>query len=622
MEELAALAVRHAQSVEAVIDDALDLFKTHSMWRAQAHVQTPSRAQARTRSQTHAQAHVQTQNEHHSQNELAPHIRELIDVASTLISNHFRNTLTAKVSAHITRDVYRDNTPSSAYTIAVYAKQINQRIDPLEVYAHADAYTYAETGMERNLWMCTSTGFSIVTLGVLEAIEPRGADRFSIASTARAMLEARVQRYGATDAPVPVLLGGFAFRHSTQDTHSVHNAAAHNQPHNTSNSSMKDCRLLMGELTVLNKPEGYTWILAAEHVAPEKHETEVVAELEHRIDTFAADFADFPADFLADIGQHQPHAHQPHAKVKRHHTHAHKRDRHNKNAQHLTHDGDYTKHDDDYIKLVQTGIERITEGDLQKVVLARYLDIPVDITSNSSMVHVLLKLLENNPDCVMFAFTHQERTFFGATPEELATFDKSDIHTTALAGTVKRGDSVDEDERLAHELFTSDKYQSEHAFVVEGILAALAKLGLSNPNTGATGLMKLPYIQHLRTQISAQAQSRRTRMNDMDVIRVAGALHPTPAVGGTPNKAALDFIAQNENFSRGWYAAPVGWCDIEGKGEFRVALRSALASANSVRLFAGAGVVTGSKPETELAETYSKLRTLLDAIGSHEYRIT
>ena len=100
----------------------------------------------------------------------------------------------------------------------------------------------------------------------------------------------------------------------------------------------------------------------------------------------------------------------------------------------------------------------------------------------------------------------------------------------------------------------------------------------------------------------------------MDVLRAAGVLHPTAAVGGAPTGAALEFIAGREGFDRGWYAAPVGWCDLDGNGEMGVALRCALTGPDSTHLFAGAGIVTDSDPEDELEETAMKLRALLDVI--------
>ena len=119
---------------------------------------------------------------------------------------------------------------------------------------------------------------------------------------------------------------------------------------------------------------------------------------------------------------------------------------------------------------------------------------------------------------------------------------------------------------------------------------------------------------HVIEAMQSIVERRRGGVSDMDVLRVASVLHPTPAVAGTPTQDALDWLHDNEELDRGWYAAPVGWCDLDGNGELRVALRSALVDSDRVQLIAGAGIVADSVPEDELAETAVKLRALLDVM--------
>lgn len=266
--------------------------------------------------------------------------------------------------------------------------------------------------------------------------------------------------------------------------------------------------------------------------------------------------------------------------------------------------------DDDYQALVADAVAGIRRGDLQKVVLAR----TVTVAHGLDTVAVLDRLRRRNPACAVFAVTSGESTFLGATPEELVTLDGSRLSTVALAGTAPRSDDPTVDDRLAAGLLTSDKNRAEHRFVVDGIIDALSGLGLVDPAPADPGLMRLSRVQHLRTPITARVQRRRTGMSDMDVLRAAGVLHPTAAVGGTPTGAALQFIAGREGFDRGWYASPVGWCDLDGNGEMGVALRCALTGPNATCLFAGAGIVGDSDPADELAETAMKLRALLDVI--------
>ena len=146
-------------------------------------------------------------------------------------------------------------------------------------------------------------------------------------------------------------------------------------------------------------------------------------------------------------------------------------------------------------------------------------------------------------------------------------------------------------------------------------IAAGETLGLVGETLPEPEVLRLARLQHLRTPITARIERRSGGVSDMDVLRVAGVLHPTPAVAGTPTAAAVAWLESREAFDRGWYAAPVGWCDLDGNGELRVALRSALVDEKGrATLFSGAGIVADSVPADELAETGVKLRALLDVM--------
>ena len=543
VEEIAALAIRHAANVEAVIDDALDLFKHH----ATRHDKTRS--------------------------ELMSLVQRLVPVATVLITNHFESALNAKVQARI------DDTPKTSGDVVVCKRLLDRRVDPLAVYLHADPDEAC------NLWLCSSSELGIATLGAVETIQPCGSERFSIASAARAMLEGRVRCYGPDNAPSSVLVGGFSFV--------------------PLNLQGYDCRLVMGKLTVIDRHDG-TWVLAASQVKQGETENAIQMRLEQRIDAFVAQQTKNILDDACDVSNLAATIDVS--------TDAGASADVDSGIAAASDIGMNVNKDDDYIRLVSEGVERINQDEFQKVVLARHITLDIDISSPSSMACLLARLQRRNPGCVIFAFALGDHTFFGATPEELVTFNGSKLHTTALAGTAVRGETPDEDDQLAKELFTSAKNRSEHSFVVEGLTEALANLGLTGSAPDEPELLKLAHIQHLRTPVTAQAQHRRTRMSDMDVIRIAGVLHPTPAVGGTPTEAALQFIADKENFDRGWYAAPIGWCDLQGNGELRVALRSGLAGKGWVKLFAGAGVVADSIPQSELHETSIKFSAVLDSL--------
>ena len=158
-----------------------------------------------------------------------------------------------------------------------------------------------------------------------------------------------------------------------------------------------------------------------------------------------------------------------------------------------------------------------------------------------------------------------------------------------------------------------------HVYAVDGVSFQINEgetLGLVGETPVEPDVMRLARVQHLRTPITARVERRSGGVSDMDVIRVANVLHPSPAVGGTPSDPAVEWILANERFDRGWYAAPVGWTDLDGNGELRVALRSALVDESQVQLFSGAGIVADSDPDDELAETGVKLRALLDVMES------
>jgi isochorismate synthase len=272
--------------------------------------------------------------------------------------------------------------------------------------------------------------------------------------------------------------------------------------------------------------------------------------------------------------------------------------------------GDPTSADDDYVDLVARAIGDIRSGELDKVVLARIARRgPIDTPA------VLRALADRFPACATFAFGVGNRAFIGASPERLVTLDGREVSTVALAGTTGTGWDDASDAALAAEMLASPKIRSEHQFVVDDITARLATLGLVG-ETSEPEVMRLARVQHLRTPITARVERRAGGVSDMDVLRVANVLHPSPAVGGTPSDPAVDWILEHEGFDRGWYAAPVGWTDLDGNGELRVALRSALVDESQVQLFSGAGIVADSVAEDELAETGVKLRALLDVMES------
>jgi len=255
---------------------------------------------------------------------------------------------------------------------------------------------------------------------------------------------------------------------------------------------------------------------------------------------------------------------------------------------------------------VETVVDRIDRGDLRKVVLAQSLIATLNRPTVAG--DILARLADPYPDCYRFLFEpHRGGTFFGATPERLVTVMGDSVETEALAGSIGRGDTATEDDRLAEQLQRSAKNTHEHALVVETIRDQLRER-TTEIQTGERTVRRLATVQHLRTPVRA------TLGRDEHVLSLVEALHPTPAVGGLPPDEALQTIRDTETFDRGWYAAPVGWLDADGNGTFTVAIRSGIASDHTVTMFAGAGIVPDSDADREWDELQLKYRPIFDEL--------
>jgi menaquinone-specific isochorismate synthase len=255
---------------------------------------------------------------------------------------------------------------------------------------------------------------------------------------------------------------------------------------------------------------------------------------------------------------------------------------------------------------VERALDRIATDDLTKVVLAQSLSAelegPIDVAAT------LERLRRQYPNCYRFLLGGTGGgTFFGAPPERLVSKRGDRVETEALAGSVPRGETPEADDQHAERMLESEKFQREHGIVVDAIREQLSPLA-SELTVGAQTVRRLATIQHLQTPITATIGA------DRHVLDIVEALHPTPAVGGVPPEAALETIKETESFDRGWYAAPIGWFDAAGDGEFAVGLRSGLAIDETVRLFAGNGIVADSDPDEEWEEVQLKFRPILDEL--------
>jgi menaquinone-specific isochorismate synthase len=269
-----------------------------------------------------------------------------------------------------------------------------------------------------------------------------------------------------------------------------------------------------------------------------------------------------------------------------------------------------------WMEMVATMTDMIQHGAFDKVVLAR--DVRVDLHDASGafdIVATLGRLRESYPAAYVFAVQRGERFFVGATPERLARVRDGQIHTMALAGSARRGETEADDEQLGAELLRSQKNNSEHAIVVAMVREALKKHCASVYVHPVPQLLKLKNVQHLKTPITGELIPGRC------VLDVIADLHPTPAVGGFPRQAALEAIRSTERLDRGWYAGPLGWVNASGEGEFAVALRSGLIDGARAVLFAGCGIVADSDPQAEYAESCLKFEVMLRALGGEPLAI-
>lgn len=245
--------------------------------------------------------------------------------------------------------------------------------------------------------------------------------------------------------------------------------------------------------------------------------------------------------------------------------------------------------------------DAISEGTVRKVVAARASRL--HFRDGIELRPALERLTDRYPDCFRYAFQLDRATFLGASPETLIDKRGLRVSTQALAGSIA-ADLPD----AGAKLLASKKDRFEQDLVVRAIRAALTPL-CSELHCAATPETRtLRHLTHLCTPIEGRLSSAK------HVLDLVEALHPTPAVGGSPVREAMQWIAESED-ERGWYAAPVGWFDTAGDGHFAVAIRSALFTGNDALVYAGAGIVADSDPQLEYQETGLKQRAILDALG-------
>lgn len=263
--------------------------------------------------------------------------------------------------------------------------------------------------------------------------------------------------------------------------------------------------------------------------------------------------------------------------------------------------------EDQYPAAVRKALRQIDKGVYEKVVLARAVDLELDAACRP--LQILAGMRKRFGACHLFSYQRGDGgSWIGATPEKLVELRKGSLRTEAIAGSAPRDSHSATDDELGNRLLKSEKDIREHRHVVDSLLRRLSRLGHLPEIATEPILLKLPNVQHLVTPIECAAIPRQ------HLLEIAEELHPTPATGGTPRQVALADIRQFEAFDREWYAGLFGFFSPSGEGALMVGIRSARIQGNQARLFAGAGIVAGSDPQLEAAETRMKMAALRDAI--------
>jgi isochorismate synthase len=396
--------------------------------------------------------------------------------------------------------------------------------------------------------------FALAALGRATALEDRGKGRFErVAARWRALVSGAVCDDGG-----PVAVGGFAFA-----------PEGGSAPHW---AGFSPASLHVPEVALARRGDQATVTLAAV-AAPDDDADGVVARLEERAATLR--MAPLPLLDPAPTGRYRVVSAMP---------------------------------PEHYESAVARAVERIRAGELDKIVLAR--EVQVHAPRAHDVAALLGVLREGFPSCFTFCAGRGENAFVAATPELLVRRDGLRAGTLALAGSTRRSADPAVDDHLGEQLLRSVKDREEQAIVTRRIVRALRPFSVWVTAADEPVLVRMANIQHLATPIRAQLAQ------PVSAVELAGLLHPTPAVGGEPVAAAAPLIPALEGLDRGWYAGPVGWTDANEDGEFCVALRCALITGPVARCYAGVGVVRDSDPAAELAETEVKLQALLPVLAA------
>jgi salicylate biosynthesis isochorismate synthase/menaquinone-specific isochorismate synthase len=419
---------------------------------------------------------------------------------------------------------------------------------------------------------------ALAALGEVAQLRASGPDRFAaVADRWRRMSAAAVgdppEGNGGGVGGGPILLGGFAFAPEGGDA-----------PHW---AGFEPASLIVPEVALTRRAgprqgvggngQGEVRMTLAAMACPDDLAEELLARLQRRLTELCRAISDRPSLPLLDpapAGRYQVASAMP---------------------------------PEHYEAAVARAVALIEEGQIEKVVLAREVQVHAPRAYDPAAVFGVLR--EAFPSCFCFCVGRGDATLVAASPELLVRREGHRVSTLALAGSTRRSADPAVDDHLGEQLLRDASYREEHAIVARRIERTLRPHAVWVAAAPEPELVRIANIQHLATPIRAQLAA------PIEALELAGLMHPTPAVGGEPAQPALHLIPALEGLDRGWYSGPVGWTDATGDGEFCVALRCALLRGGLARCYAGNGIVRGSDPATELAETEIKLQALLPLLA-------
>ena len=412
-------------------------------------------------------------------------------------------------------------------------------------------------------WFCfeqpNRDGSAIAALGAIRTIEPRGAGRFGEATRRwRALVRAAAaDETGGPPGSGLIAVGGFAFAPEGCDSEGW--------------AGYAPSSLVVPEVSLARRGPDATLTLNVD-VGPDDTLEDLTARATGRLDELRG--RPLPLLDPAPAGAYEVHSVMP------------------------------PSH---YEDAVARAVQRIKAGELEKIVVAREVQVKAPVPHDPAAVFGVLR--EAFGACYVFAVGRGEATFIAASPELLVRREGQRASTVALAGSIRRSADPAVDDHLGEQLLLSDKDREENAIVARRIARTLRPHAVWVTIAPEPAVVRVANIQHLGRPIRAQLTA------PIDAVELTGLLHPTPAVGGEPRQVTERLIPALEGLDRGWYAGPVGWTDASGDGEFCVALRCALLRGTMASCYAGCGIVRDSDPAAELAESEVKLEALLPVLA-------